>query len=140
MAMTALLYLNQSSVTPGTPVTATVVVSNSGAAPVSVTSFLPQVSPLGSSALCGTPTPAVPKSVPAGGSASFSFPVCGFAAQAPGYPQGAYEVSAALAFSDGTVATSSAATVQVASPFDPVPSEGGFRFDSNLNSYAVALL
>jgi hypothetical protein len=139
MAMTASLYVNYSSVNPGTPVNVHVVVSNSGGDDVNVTSFRPQV-PVGSSATFGTVSPATPATVPAGGSLGFGFSVCGFAPQREDDPQAAYDVTATIVCSDGSVVTPTAATVQVSSPFDLMPEPGALRFDSNLNSYAIALL
>lgn len=148
MAITASLYLNQSSVGPGTPVNVIVTVSNSGASDVSITSLRPTVlgvglgtagTPLGAAVNVGEPRPSVPATVPAGGSAAFSFGLSPFASSREGEAQALYDVSAAIYCDDGSVVSPQAATVSVSSPFD-LPPEGGLRFDSNLHSGLVALL
>lgn len=135
MAITASLYVSQSSVVPGTPVTVACIVSNSTTGDVTVASLRPYITPSHSAAMCGSVAPSPPGvAIPNSGSVGLAFSFVAQGPQRSGDTQGAYTVSATIVCSDGSVVTPEAVTVQVGSLFDVAPSEGAMRFDSNLNS------
>jgi ice-binding like protein/invasin-like protein len=125
MAMSATIVLNQSVTSINRPSTATLTISNSGAAAVNVLSILPMCTEdMGGVALSFSVIPLETNSittVPAGGSLLFSFTIAPFASSTGpiGLYPGSYPITAQISCSDGSLFD---ATSAVANPLTIVSS------------------